>query len=166
MVATEKQRDQAQLAEKLARRAKSLSVDLALRPAPTDPSVHDFRLIITNDSEVPQFKVRARVTVGGVSWGPQLIGNLSPGQEVEVYARIQTQMSATDSDAEVRFVDIYDDAWVTTARNLAERDTRPVEDWIAEGASFAQRDLTLMERGQVIGMKYPDFDLWIASYDG
>lgn len=166
MVATEEQRDQAQRAEKLARRAKSLSVDLALRPASTDPCAHDFRLIITNDSEVPQFKVRARVIVGGVSWGPQLLGNLSPGQEVEVYARINTQFSAMDTDAEVRFVDIYDDAWVATARNSSQRDTRPIEDWIAEGASFAQRDLSLMERGQVIGIKHPDFDLWIASYDG
>lgn len=124
----------------------------------------DCRLVLTNGSSLPIYKARLKMIVGGVVWGPQLVGDVAPGQRVEVYARILTTEDQADTDALVRFTDARGEAWVCSARGRREPDPTDVQAWIDEGMSF--RPTTRYEKGMMDGVSYPDFDVWREFAEG
>lgn len=116
----------------------------------------DCRLTLTNASQHPIFKARLKMTVGYAVWGPQLVGDMAPGQEVEVYARLLTTDEQLNTDGHVRFADVRGEAWVRPARGGPEIDPTDVQVWIDEGAR--SRPTTAIERGVLNGVTHPDFD--------
>ena len=120
----------------------------------------DLKLMVTNSSDTPIFKVRLKVQAGAAVWGPQLIGNIRPGQEIELYARIYTAADLADTDAFVRFVDANDRAWVGTARGPVTPDSDDPSRWIDDGRAWAESPKDSFELGQLNGVAMADFDDW------
>jgi hypothetical protein len=110
--------------------------------------------------------VRIKVVAGEGAWGPQLVGNVAPGDAVELTTRIRAESPTDNVDASIRFVDAHGLAWVASARGELEPELSSVTTWIDAGRVFAQRDLPPIERGTLAGhIAPPDFDEWASQFD-
>ena len=165
LVDIELERDRQRSEAERTAQARRVSVTLMMEDLHNDDGLAgvDFHLVVTNASDSPVFKVRLKVTAGDGVWGPQLAGNVVPGQQVELYARIYSTAPMSNSDALVRFVDTNDRAWVATSRAAAEPTDDDLDDWISEGQGFARRQHDLYERGTWYGLPTADFDGWRAA---
>ena len=168
LVDIELQRDRERAEAERTAQARRVSVTLITESLHDESGQHgvDFHLVVSNASDSPVFKVRLKVVAGAGQWGPQLVGNLVPGQQLDLYARIYTSATLSNTDAAVRFVDANSCAWVATARTSAEPTSEDPGQWIVEGEAFARRDLDLYERGSLSGLPAPDFDGWRSEVEG
>jgi hypothetical protein len=68
----------------------------------------------------------------------------------------------------VRFVDVEGRGWVVNGQTTVVSDD-DLDQWIEDGRTFAQRDLSPHERGTLIRSderQMPDFDEWAAEIEG
>lgn len=120
----------------------------------------DCRLYLVNASTAPLYRTRIKIVAGSAVWGPQLIGSVAPGQEIELYARLMTTADRLDADAPVRFYDPDGQAWIASPGGHPVQAGDDVQTWIDDAAAFSQRELTSFERGMTIGVHTADFDSW------
>jgi len=167
LVEIELERDRERAEAELTSQARRISMNLITEDLLDDSGRVgiDFHLVLINASDSPVFKARLSVVAGDGEWGPQLSGNLIPGQRLELYGRIYTGETLGNTDAFVRFVDVNNRAWIATARGPAEPAPDDLDDWIARGRTFAQRSLDDHERGMWNGQVMPEFDQWRAEIE-
>jgi hypothetical protein len=170
LVLTERARDAKAAQEEVFSQARRVVVELMTQPVVNASQSEPGRiahLVVTNASVDPIFKVRIKVVVGDATWGPQLIGGLTPGQRISLTAFVATTADDSNTDGYARFVDSRGVAWVASARNAFRQDDEPgLKDWISEGRDFASRDLTPIERGQTAGVEIvPNLEEWLSQFD-
>lgn len=156
LVELERGRDARAADEALHRHARRVLVELSFTPVVQTNGVsgHNMRLLITNASSDPVFKARAKVTLGRAIWGPVLLGNMPPGHEVTVTARLRDVGEETaNTNGFVRFADVEGHSWVATARGDVRMDSDGLDQWLAEGELFASRSLTFEEKGEIAGVR-------------
>lgn len=170
LVLNERARDAKAAEEEVFSQARRVIVELMTQPVVNAPQSGEGRiahLVVTNASADPIFKVRIKVVVGDATWGPQLIGGLTPGQRISLTAFVATTADDSNTDGHARFVDSRGVAWVASARNTFRQDDESgLTNWIAEGRDFALRDLTPIERGQTVGVEIiPNLEGWLSQFD-
>jgi hypothetical protein len=169
LVKLELERDLRSAEEARWRQARRVTVDLMGQEVflpPDNTPAHDMYLVVLNGSTDPISKVRLKIVGGDAVWGPQLVGNVAPGNQVTLIARLITSRDTDNADAFVRFVDIEGRPWVANARTSVGPDESGIDTWIAEGRAFGERNLTAAERGTISGaVGPPDLESWRQEVD-
>jgi hypothetical protein len=156
LIQLERNRDARASEDAFWRQVRRLSVELGGSPVVAADGRHavDFLLAVVNASPDPFFGCRMKVTMGGSTWGPQLVGTLQPGAPAELRARIYSATEdQTDWNAYVRAADANGQYWVVDARgNRAPDPAEEMQTWIDDGRAFAQRVLSAEEWGRLTGV--------------
>lgn len=154
LVAVELGRDARQAEEALWHYVRRLSVELRVGPVDASGvSAVDVILDVVDEGSAPMFNTRFKVELGGATWGPGLVGTLRPGIPVRLTARIYNP--GTDQsvwNAYVRTLDVNGNYWVIDAKGERKLDPDETQRWIDDGRAFAQRQLSVEERGTLTGV--------------
>jgi hypothetical protein len=167
LVELERWRETRTIDELRTRHARRVVVDLNGQPVTVrGRQAYDFILSVVNAGHDPVFKVRLKAHIGDATWGPQLLGNMSPGQQIHLMARIYTDGDWSNIDGFARVRDTDDRAWIVSARGERVEDSPAgLDQWIADGHAFATREMSAHERGSINGVIDPDFDRWREQFD-
>jgi hypothetical protein len=140
----------------------SLTIDLITQDLDIDGTKGQVAwAVVTNHGPHPLQRVRCRLQLADIVWGPHPIGSMGPSKRVEMTAWFPVEdKDWSNADATVRYVDSRGIARIATARGQVEIDTASVDEWIAEGQRFAERAeyLSVYERGTSEGVDVPLFD--------
>lgn len=171
LVMVETARDKRAAEEARWRQARRVTVDLMSREIELSPSgrtAFDAHLVVTNASPDPIFNVRIKIVIGDASWGPQLIGTMSPWHRVAVTARLITDADVGNTDGFVRLKDVEGAYWIASARRTLVPDSADALDtWIEEGIAFAHRPKSRAERGESQGVDaVADLESWTDRFPG
>jgi hypothetical protein len=172
LVLLERERDQERLEEGKWRQARRVTVDAGFQTVLDDSDTLlgvDAFARVTNASGAPISKVRVKMACDSEQWGPQLVGTISPGDHIEIIARLLAPLRPGEFNSFVRFVDVDGRAWVLDARGVLAPDLDGnLEGWIEDGRHFAEREMSPEQRGTIAGASpaMPDLEVWRLQFDG